>query len=166
MCVPDTLSAIYPMNFGLDADVVEATYRFYVERSDTYLGMPMFSSFFSVWAARQGDRALAHKMLARGIGDNIVDPFHQFIEATPRHNYSDATKTVFLTNGAGFLMACYLGLPGIHVDGGPVESWCRQPVTLPESWDAIEVEQMWVRGQPMRMRAKHGDSSAKLEPLS
>lgn len=165
MCVPDPLCGIYPMGFGLDPAVEQATYRFYVDRADTYLGMPMFSSFFCIWAARRGDRALARRMLAAGVGDNVVGPFHQFIEATARHRYSDATQSVFLTNAAGLLMACYLGLPGLHISAGPVEEWRRYPVSLPEGWEAIEVDRVWVRGEPARLRAEQGAAKAELEML-
>ena len=109
------LVPFFPLGYRTDPAVEKATHRFYLDRADTFVGMPMFSCFFCVWAARQGNRKLSRQLLEQGMGDNLIPPYHQFIEATARHGYSDATATVFLTNATGFLMACYLGLPGIQI---------------------------------------------------
>jgi len=36
-------------------------------------------------------------------------------------------------------------------------------VVLPEGWEAIEVERIWVRGRPARLVARHGDDRARIE---
>jgi hypothetical protein len=166
MCGPETLNVFWPLGYQAEPAVEAATYRFYLDRAHTYLGMPMHSSFFTVWAAQRGERKLARELLTAGICDNVVAPYHQFIEATARHNYSDHTHTVFLTNGAGLLMACYLGLPGLRIHAGRPAEWCQRPVVLPEGWESIEVERLWVRGQPMRLHARHGAARATLEPIT
>jgi trehalose/maltose hydrolase-like predicted phosphorylase len=38
-------------------------------------------------------------------------------------------------------------------------SWAVTPVTLPEGWEAIEVERVWIRDEPMRMVARHGETT-------
>jgi hypothetical protein len=166
MCVPDTLTTFWPLGYQASAAVEAETYQFYIERAETFLGMPMFSSLFSVWAARQGNRRLASQMLAGGVGNNVIPPYHQLIEATARHGYSDASATVFLANAAGYLMALYTGLPGIQIGGGEPSEWSQFPVVLPDGWQSIEVDKLWVRGQPARLRAPHGAKRAALEMLS
>ncbi len=39
-------------------------------------------------------------------------------------------------------------------------------VSLPEGWDAIEVERLWARGKPWRLAARYGAAKASLESLA
>lgn len=77
--------------------------------------------------------------------------------------FSYTGDTVFLTNPAGFLMSLYYGLTGLQVGSGEPQTWAKHPIVMPEGWDAIEVERLWIRGRPMRLSALHGDKQAQLE---
>jgi hypothetical protein len=46
---------------------------------------------------------------------------------------------------------------------GGVAGWPARPVNLPEGWGAIEVDRLWIRGEPMKLTAKQGEW-ARLEP--
>jgi hypothetical protein len=44
-------------------------------------------------------------------------------------------------------------------------TWCRRPVTMPERWDGIRVERLWVRDRPASPTALHGKQHAQLDFL-
>jgi protein-glucosylgalactosylhydroxylysine glucosidase len=62
-------------------------------------------------------------------------------------------------------MSCLYGLTGLHLGPGEPESWCEYPIILPEGWEGIRVERIWVRGRPARLVANHGDRHAQIEFL-
>ena len=64
----------------------------------------------------------------------------------------------------GFLLSLLFGFPGIDPDAGELRGWATRRVTLPEGWQAIEVDRLWVRGTPMKLSARHGEL-AHLAPL-
>jgi hypothetical protein len=66
-------------------------------------------------------------------------------------------------NIGGFLSSLYFGLPRINIGSGPIDAWSEGVVTMPASWEGIEVERIWVRGKPARLSAFHGDACAQLE---
>jgi trehalose/maltose hydrolase-like predicted phosphorylase len=166
MCVPETMGGYFPFTYSHSPAVDQATARYHLDLAHTYLGMPMFSSLFGVWAARMGERALARQFFAAGVRSHLVEPFRQFNERSVRiaGPYGDATTTVFLTNPAGFLLALVLGLPGLQLDSGDPQGWAKFPIVMPAGWEGIEVERLWVRGQPMRMQAMQGEARAHLTP--
>jgi hypothetical protein len=67
----------------------------------------------------------------------------------------------FVANLAGFLYSCLFGLTRIRPKMGAPSEWCQPgPIVLPEGWEAIEVERLWVHGRPARLSARHGDDRA------
>ena len=53
------------------------------------------------------------------------------------------------------------GRPPVFVFwAGP--SWARHKVILPTGWSSVEVDRIGVRGEPMRLRARHGAGRAEL----
>ena len=48
--------------------------------------------------------------------------------------------------------------------GSDPDGWASHPVVLPEGWMAIEADRVFVRGQAMRLIARHGELTI-LEPL-
>jgi protein-glucosylgalactosylhydroxylysine glucosidase len=56
---PDPLMGIWP--FGFLADEV-ATLSLYLDQAQDYIGSPMLSALYGVWASRSGDRKLALKL--------------------------------------------------------------------------------------------------------
>jgi trehalose/maltose hydrolase-like predicted phosphorylase len=161
MCAPETLGGFYPFTYQHSPAVDKATYKYHIDLADTYLGMPMFSALFSVWAARNGERELALDFFDKGVKAHLVEPYHLFNEAVV-HNYSDPTVTIFLTNPAGFLMSLIMGLPGLQLDGGDPQEWGKFPIVMPQGWDGVEVERIWAHGRPARLRAHHGDPRATI----
>ena len=71
----------------------------------------------------------------------------------------------FVANLSGFLLSVLYGLPGLHLGPGQPLTWPSRPVVLPDGWNAIEVERVWVHGRPARLIARHGDERARLDDL-
>jgi len=87
----------------------------------------------------------------------------QTLEYRPDRFPEQPAAGPFMANIGGFLMSLLLGFPALLPDFGEPDRWSRRPVVLPAGWKAIEVGRLWVRGKPMRMRARHGDVQARFE---
>ena len=71
--------------------------------------------------------------------------------------------------GAGGLLSCVmLGLTGIRIGGDPRSAagvnatdpsaaWAAWPAALPEGWESISIERMYVQGVAMGVEARHGE---------
>ena len=71
--------------------------------------------------------------------------------------------------GAGGLLSCVmLGLTGIRIGGDPrsaaggnatdpLAAWASWPAALPEGWESISIERMYVQGVAMGVEARHGE---------
>lgn len=166
MCVPETLAAFFPLNFSYDKTIDEATIDYHLELAQTYLGMPMLSALLGVYAARRGKREFSRQLFEAGIFPHLAETFMQFSEGSADCQIFSSTPTPFLSNPAGMLMACYYGFTGLELGPGDPQSWCKHPVVMPEGWDGIEVEHIWVRGQRAHLRAMHGAQHAELSVIS
>src|SRR5438128_985088 len=63
---PEALAGFFPLPYQPDPQVEQATFRFYLERIEPYIGYPMLSAPMGVWAAWLGDRALSASLFERG----------------------------------------------------------------------------------------------------
>jgi hypothetical protein len=43
--------------------------------------------------------------------------------------------------------------------------WFERPIVLPEGWEEIQVDHVWVRDQRMSLHARHGDERGHLVSL-
>ncbi len=164
---PETLTGFFPMTFRADAATEAATYRYYLEHVDDFLGMPMLSALAPTWAARTGDRVLARHLLERGVPAFVRKPFMMFSETAPNvGGFSGSDATCFMATPGGFLLTCLYGLPGLRLDEGEPSEWGRFPVVLPEGIARIEVERLWIRGCPHRLVATHGMRQTELRETS
>lgn len=64
----------------------------------------------------------------------------------------------FLTTFGSLLQTAMLGFTGIRVNEG---DWRKYPASLPTGWSRIEMDRIWVKGEPKRLIAIDG-SPAKL----
>jgi hypothetical protein len=69
-----------------------------------------------------------------------------------------------MANVGGFLSGCQYGLTGLVQGPDEPGAWRRRPAVMPDLWEGIDVERVWVRGQPMRLTATHG-TTTRLESL-
>ena len=163
---PDTAELqFFPFECPVSETVAAATLRHQLSLAHTYLGMPMHSSYFAVWAAQTGDRALAGEFLDQGTASRFIEPYFQFIESSKPGNPWANRAATFITGLAGLLNACLLGFPGVTIGSGAPETWPHRPVTLPEGWERIEVDRLIMRGKHYRLTATHGADRAILAAI-
>lgn len=162
---PEALAGFFPLPYQPDPQVEQATLRFYLERIGPYVGYPMLSAPMGVWAAWLGDRALSARLFERGYGQFIEEPWRVANEFSTR--FPDRPRAgPLVANLGGFLTSCLYGLPGLVLGAGEPQTWARRPVVMPELWEGVEVDRIWVRGRPARMVARHGDGRATVEVLT
>jgi hypothetical protein len=160
---PDPLMGVFPLNYPLTKRQERATLDLYLAKADDYVGSPMLSAFYGVWAARTGDRKLAAKLLNDGYGTFAEERFMQTLEYRRDRFPEQPIAGPFFANIAAFLMSLLLGFPGLSVGEGEVKAWGRRRVVLPDRWEAIEVERLWMQGRQARLSATQGSAKAVLE---
>jgi trehalose/maltose hydrolase-like predicted phosphorylase len=160
---PDPLMGLFPLGLELSPERERATLDLYLGKAVGYIGSPMLSALYGVWAARAGDRELAARLLEEGYAAFAADRFLQTLEYRRDRFPEQPVAGPFFANLGGFLMGLVLGFPGLSVDGGEAAGWPRRAVVLPAGWQAIEVERLWVRGREASLCARQGAPSAVLE---
>ncbi len=159
---PGPLAALFPIGCSVAPDVERATLQLYLGLADRYIGSPMLSALYGVWAARLGDRALALRMLEEGyakfVSERFLDTHEYRADKFPEQPWAGP----FFANLGGFLIDCLYGFPGLQLSSDEPAAWCRRPVVLPEGWEAIEVERLWARGRAAHLVARHGADHAEL----
>ncbi|MBV8594221.1 MAG: glycoside hydrolase family 65 protein, partial [Caulobacteraceae bacterium] len=161
---PDPLMGVFPLSFPLDPAVQAATLAAYLDHAEDYLGSPMLSALYGVWAAETGDRRRAERLLDAGYGRFVVERFHQTLEYRPDVFPEQPWAGPFFANLGGFLMSLLLGFPGLDPKGENPANWSRRPAILPAGWTAIEADRLWIGGRPHRLVARHGEA-ATLTPV-
>jgi len=161
---PDPLMGIFPFGFPLDKASEDATLALYLASVEAYVGSPMLSALYGAWAARAGDRVLALKLLDEGYGQFCVGRFLQTLEYRADRFPEQPQAGPFFANIGGFLTGLMFGFTGLEPGPDAPAAWARRAVNLPAGWSAIVIERLWIRGQPMRLVARQGETAA-LEPL-
>jgi trehalose/maltose hydrolase-like predicted phosphorylase len=162
---PDPLMGIYPLGFDMEPEVEAATLKFYLDLREGYLGSPMLSALYGVWAAYTGDRALSAQLMEDGYGRFCVERFTQTLEYREDVFPEQPRAGPFFANLGGFLLGLLTGFPGLQPRWGDPQTWARRAVTLPEGWDSIEIERMWIGGRAYKLIARQGAERAQLTPL-
>jgi len=160
---PDPLMGVFPVGYPLEPDVEQATLKFYLDQAARYVGAPMLSPLLGVWAAWTGDRSLAAKLLEDGYGRFCTGRFMQTLEYRPDVFPEQPKASPFLANIGGFLQSLLLGFTGLRPSSDDPSRWAIRPVVLPEGWDRIEVDGLWIRGRRMRLVAQNAAKEAELE---
>lgn len=161
---PSPLAGFFPYDHPSSSRERQATLQFYLSYWKAYVGAPMFPALYTTWAALAGDRNLALKLFEEGYAAYDMGRFHQCLEYRPDHPDSVVAAGPFFANLGGMLLGLMLGLTGLAIDDGDPRLWPRRPVVLPEGWDAIEIDRVWIRGKPWRLVARHGAERAEILP--
>jgi protein-glucosylgalactosylhydroxylysine glucosidase len=160
---PDPLAGMLLLGHTVDAAVERATLDYFLECSGQYIGSPMLSSLYGVFASWAGKRKLAAKLFDEGYAQFMSGRFMQTLEYRQDKFPEQEPAGPFMANVGGFLIGCLYGLPGLVIGPDGPELWPKRPVVLPEGWEAIEIERIWARGQPARLVARNGDVRARIE---
>jgi len=105
------------------------------------------SAAVAATAAFLGDRRRAAELFQQSWKDVWLEPFGMIREA-PAQDYG-----CFLTNFGSLLQTVMLGFTGIRVREG---DWTKYPASLPAGWQRIEMDRIWVKGEPRRLIAIDG----------
>lgn len=160
---PGPLAALFPLWWDMTPDVERATLDYYLDKAPGYIGSPMLSPLYGVWAAWRGDRRLALRLYEEGYAELVAGRFLQTLEQSPTRYPEKPRSGPFFANLGGFLMGLVYGLPGIRLGAGDPQTWPSRQVVLPAGWQSIEIERAWVRGRPTRIVAQHGAERAVIE---
>ncbi|MGH9377618.1 MAG: hypothetical protein ACRD1I_02345 [Terriglobia bacterium] len=135
-------------------DVLRRTfdYEAHIEGSQ-WAGLGFSVCAGAATAAFLGERQRARQLFDGSWKNVWLDPFGMIREA-PSEDYG-----CFLTNFGSLLQTALLGFTGLRIREG---DWRAFPASLPEGWSRIEVDRLWVRGQPKRLTAENG-SLAQLQ---
>lgn len=162
---PPVLAGFFPYDHPLSDAERQRTLAFYLPHWKAYVGSPMLPALYPVWAAMTGDRDLALSLFEEGYVAYDHPRFHQCLEYRPDHPDSKVQAGPFFANLGGMLLGLLFGLTGLAVDGDDSSSWAKRAVVLPAGWTDIQIDRIWVRGRPARLRARQGASKAELEFL-
>ncbi|KQW80741.1 glycoside hydrolase family 65 protein [Brevundimonas sp. Root1279] len=154
---PSPLMAFFPYWAEVDADTMQKTLTFYLSLWKDYVGSPMLPALYGVWAAWTGDRVLSLKLLDEGYGRYQYGRFQQTLEYRLDLPSEGVASGPFFANMGGFLTGLMFGFTGLKVGPDDPEDWPSRTVVLPDGWEAIECDRLWVRGRPMKLRARHGE---------
>lgn len=154
---PSPLMAIFPYWAEIDDETTRKTLKFYLGLWKDYVGSPMLPALYGVWAAWAGERALSLKLLDEGYGQYQYGRFQQTLEYRLDLPSEGVASGPFFANMGGFLTGLMFGFTGVKVGPGDPEDWPSRTVILPDGWEAIECDRLWVRGRPMKLRARHGE---------
>ncbi len=159
---PGPLFGLFPFGFELDPKTERATIEYYLALAPGYIGSPMLSPLYGVWAAWAGNRRASARLFEQGYADLVTGRFMQTLEQLPANEPDKPKAGPFFANLSGYLMGLLTGLPALSIGPGEPETWPSRPVILPAGWRSIEVERLSVRGQPARLIARHGAERAQI----
>jgi hypothetical protein len=159
---PGPLAGIFPLWANLDAATEQATLGYYLRLAPGYIGSPMLSPTYGVWACWAGDRRLAARLYDEGYAQLVGGRFRQTLEMAPAKFPEAPPSGPFFANIGGFLTGLLYGLPGIRLGPGTPETWPTRRVVLPAGWRSIEVERVWMHQKPARLVARHGAARAEI----
>jgi trehalose/maltose hydrolase-like predicted phosphorylase len=160
---PEALAGFFPFNYAVDAPLERKTIEFYLGRVGEFVGTPMLSALLGVYAARIGDRTGSLRWFEQGYADFVEAPFMETNEFSLKRFPDKPRVGPFMANLGGFLMSCLYGLTGLRLSDAEPAEWFTRPVVLPEGWEAVHVDRLYVRGRPARLEARHGATKARLQ---
>ncbi len=163
---PAALAGIFPLGYAVPPEVEQATLRFYLDMADDYAGSPMLSALLGAWAAMLPDCGLSARLFEEGFAKFASGRFNVVHEYRSDKFPDEPVSGPFLANLGGFLIACMYGLTGIRLGAQAPSDWTERPVVMPDLWDGIDIERVWVRGRAASVHAKHGDERARIEPAT
>jgi trehalose/maltose hydrolase-like predicted phosphorylase len=123
-------------------------------RGSEWAGIGFAVAASAATAALLGDRAEARRLFDQAWKNVWIEPYGMIREA-PSEDYG-----CFLTNFGSLLQTALMGFTGLRIREG---NWQAYPAHLPQGWSRIEVDQLWVRGNPQRLIAEDGKPAQLLD---
>jgi len=116
-------------------------------------------------ALELGDRGLAAWVWDETVKAHWQPDYGGFREWGLMFKWGKFEHDCFITWPGNLLKHVIFGLPGIEISNKPIQDWCVRPVQLPEGWEQIEIERLWIGNKRVRLTARHGEAKAKIESL-
>ncbi|MFN7994748.1 MAG: hypothetical protein U0Q18_14165 [Bryobacteraceae bacterium] len=142
---PD-LSFLLPFDPTLPPNSLAPTYASFQKRQREYM-IGFATAALAAGAAFQGDRQRAAELFDESWRPFWMQPYGMIKEADTQ------TYGCFLTNFGSMLQAVMIGFTGLRIQDG---NWAKYPATLPSTWKGIQVDRIWMHGEPKRLSAVHG----------
>jgi protein-glucosylgalactosylhydroxylysine glucosidase len=138
----------------IDHDLLHRTYAY---EENIRQAQPSFMIGFAADAVAATAAFLGDKRRARALFDESwktvwLEPFGM-IREVPTQDYG-----CFLTNFGSLLQTAMLGFTGLRINEG---DWRKYPASMPQGWSRIEIDRIWVKGEPKHLIAADG-APAKL----
>ena len=149
---PD-LSFLLPFDPVLPPETLERAYASFKQRKPEYM-IGFATAAIAAATAFVGDRKAASDLFQQCWRPSWMPPFGMTKEVESQ------TYGCFLTNFGSMLQCTMIGFTGLRIQEG---DWAKYPATLPEGWKSIEVDRIWVRGEPKRLIAVPGRKSQILD---
>ena len=122
----------------------------------------MLSAPAGVYAAWLGDRKRAAELFEAGYAEFVNEPYWEVNEFSNVRFPNKPKVGPLFANLGGLLTSLLYGLPRLRLGPGSPSTWCEGPVVMPDGWEGLEVERLWVRGSPVSFVAHHGDRRPRL----
>jgi hypothetical protein len=162
------LMGLFPYGYTHTRQIDENTIRFYIDHGlEDSLVYPMLSGFLGVFPARIGDRQLSRRYFDEGNIPFFTEPYWMSTELSSKfQNWPlDNRITYFITGRGSLMTGLLMGLTRMDIWQEDFENWFTGPIVMPEGWDGIVLEKVYLKGRPARITAKHGDAKIKIEWL-
>jgi hypothetical protein len=164
------LMAIFPYEYTHTKQIGENTIRFLMEHGlEDRLVYPMLSGFLGVFPVRLGDRKMSRKYFDEGNLPFFVEPYMMCTEWSSNFllftQNMDQPVTYFVTGRGSFLTGLIMGLTKMDIWQEKFDDWFSGPIVMPEGWEGIVLEKVYLKGKPARIIAQHGAPKATVEWL-
>jgi protein-glucosylgalactosylhydroxylysine glucosidase len=163
------LMGIFPYGFTPAGQVGEKTIRFLIDHGlENLLVYPMLAAFHGIFPARLGDRKTARRYYEESNFPFFVKPYLMCYECStkyPPFHLTDNPVTFFITSRGTFMAGLLMGLTRLDIWQEDINNWFTGPIIMPEGWDGIVLEKIYLKGRAVRITAMHGDAKAKIEWL-
>lgn len=141
-------------NMPIDNHLLRNTYEYEKKARGTRklfgslpVGIGFATAAVAASAAVFGDKVKAAELFRLAWEGIWIEPFGVSREV-PWQNYG-----CFLTNYGGLLQTAMLGFTGLRVDA---HDWRKYRASLPQGWNRIEIDRIWINGIPRRLVAEDG----------
>ncbi len=164
------LMALFPYFYNKNKELTDGTIKFFIEHDLYYfLTYPMLSGFLGVLPAWLGDRELSRKFFDKGNLTFFLEPFMQCSESGLESKHyklnPSLVQSIFLTGRGSLMTGLLMGLTRMNIWKDNFEDWFEGPIVLPQGWDRLTLECVYLKGKPAKVTAVHGAERAQVEWL-
>lgn len=148
LATTDSVIIGFPFDLPFEIDVLRRTFEHCMTLEIG--GLNMGHAFFVAEAAFIGDRRYARHWLDRVINDMWEKTWGMGTE------FTSATETCFVTTMGAMLQTAMMAFTGLRFEPG---NWTKYTACLPENWEKIEVDRIYLGGECYSLVARNGEKA-------